>query len=209
MGAAFGWRAATSFLLLGAVLPALGGCPDWLEVSFLLALGRLRSCAAVLSSILFVPAMASYVCMAEALCVLAADLKVVCGSKGSPRGLGLVLAGGLLSEDWGLLSPFLFFPAVDLWRVAADFELGCPRGLFSQFVFEFKLRVCCALPLGIVTLGAGVSFHLFGCVGLACGSIFSAGQSPRGMSSQFEFDFKLRAGCFLLFLPSKLGMPSF
>uniref|UniRef100_A0A6N2MA48 Uncharacterized protein n=1 Tax=Salix viminalis TaxID=40686 RepID=A0A6N2MA48_SALVM len=32
-------------------------------------------------------------CMAEALCVLAADLKVVCGRKGSPRGLGLVLAG--------------------------------------------------------------------------------------------------------------------
>ncbi|KAJ6691950.1 hypothetical protein OIU79_013845 [Salix purpurea] len=107
MGASFGWRAAASFLLLGDVLPALGGCPDWLEASFILALGRLGSCAA--------------------------DLKVVCGRKGSPRGLGLVLSGGLKSEDWGLLSPFLFFPAVDLWHVAADFgwavHVGCSLNL--------------------------------------------------------------------------------
>ncbi|KAJ6698789.1 hypothetical protein OIU79_012146 [Salix purpurea] len=61
MGVTFGWRAAASYLLLGAVLPALGGCPNWLEASFILALGRLGSCADVLSFILFVPAMASYV----------------------------------------------------------------------------------------------------------------------------------------------------
>ncbi|KAJ6707807.1 hypothetical protein OIU85_028107 [Salix viminalis] len=113
------------------------------------------------------------------------------------------------AEDWGLLSPFLFFPTVDLWCVAAGFRLGSPRGLLSQFEFEFKLRVCCVMPLGVVILGADVPFHLFGCVGMACGSIFSAGQSPRGLSSQFEFDFKLRASCFLPFLPSKLGMTSF
>ncbi|KAJ6774232.1 hypothetical protein OIU79_017617 [Salix purpurea] len=73
-------------------------------------------------------------CMAEALCVLAADLKVVCGRKGSPCGLGLELAGGLMLEDWGLLSPFLFFPAVvfyGVWQLASGWavHVGCSLNL--------------------------------------------------------------------------------
>ncbi|KAJ6693952.1 hypothetical protein OIU85_004716 [Salix viminalis] len=43
------WRAATFFLLLGAVEPALGGCAAWLEASFCPSLGRLGRCADVLS----------------------------------------------------------------------------------------------------------------------------------------------------------------
>ncbi|KAJ6309535.1 hypothetical protein OIU77_015106 [Salix suchowensis] len=106
MGYSFGWRAAASFLLLGAVMAVLGGYLSRLVASLSPALGRLGRSADVPSSSFFPPALPA--------CV---------------RGM---LGRGLCVCCWHLLKGVRQYGAVLLGSFRLDFVAAVFRGLLLE-----------------------------------------------------------------------------